>query len=54
VPSEPDGRPPPRWVLTRPGSPPDPADHLYERTSPDGEGVWTMRFVRSYPGGVTE
>ena len=64
LPVEPDGRPPARWIMTHPEpAGPDTAatapadagrDHLYERARLDGHGVWTMRFVRSDPLGVTE
>ncbi|RIV41337.1 hypothetical protein [Micromonospora radicis] len=54
LPAGPDGAPPRLWVLRRPAAAPTPAaDHLYARQRPDGT-VWTMRFVRTDPVGVTE
>ncbi|MDM4718841.1 hypothetical protein QTQ03_04225 [Micromonospora sp. WMMA1363] len=57
LPADADGTPPTRWVLRHPdgrgpavGGP----DHLYERDRPDGAGTWTMRFVHSYPVGMSE
>ncbi|PZF98098.1 hypothetical protein [Micromonospora deserti] len=57
LPAGPDGHPPARWVLRHPEGGPTVAgapDHLYERGRPDGTGTWTMRFVHSYPVGMTE
>ncbi|NJP35528.1 hypothetical protein [Micromonospora thermarum] len=58
LPADPDGAPPARWVLRHPdgggptvtGAP----DHLYERDRPDGSGTWEMRFVHTYPVGMSE
>ncbi|MER5338175.1 hypothetical protein [Micromonospora sp. NPDC002717] len=58
LPAGPDGSPPARWVLRHPdgaeaaggGGP----DHLYEREHAAGGGTWTMRFVHTYPVGMTE
>ncbi|MEU8262232.1 hypothetical protein AB0C02_16580 [Micromonospora sp. NPDC048999] len=56
LPADPDGAPPPRWIMRHPGRPtPDgEADHLYERDHRDGWGTWTMRYVRTEPFGATE
>ncbi|MEH0936137.1 hypothetical protein [Micromonospora psammae] len=58
VPADPDGDPPAHWVMRHPdgGAPPGGAgpDHLYARDRRDGTGVWTMRFVRTYPLGAGE
>ncbi|MFI7576732.1 hypothetical protein [Micromonospora sp. NPDC049497] len=54
LPAEPDGGPPARWILRHPdGGDPGLADHLYERADSRGGG-WTMRFVHTYPVGMTE
>ncbi|RKN48714.1 hypothetical protein D7223_11385 [Micromonospora endolithica] len=54
LPAEPDGGPPARWVLRHPdGQGPVGADHLYERAGAY-RGGWTMRFVHTYPIGMTE
>ncbi|MBX7266674.1 hypothetical protein KIF24_11915 [Micromonospora sp. Llam7] len=55
LPAGPDGTPPRLWVLRRQQAPPTPAaDHLYARQRADEAGVWSMRFVRTDPVGVTE
>ncbi|WP_320066228.1 hypothetical protein [Micromonospora sp. RTGN7] len=58
VPAGPDGAPPQRWVLRHPNGSPTPvggvADHLYQRDRPDDTGMWTMRFVRTDPFGMTQ
>ncbi|SCG74891.1 hypothetical protein [Micromonospora coxensis] len=58
LPADPDGAPPDRWVMRHPGGDPSPAgggaDHLYARERRDGAGVWTMRFVHTYPVGAGE
>ncbi|MGC4806268.1 hypothetical protein [Micromonospora sp. DT233] len=58
VPAGPDGAPPQRWVLRHPGGSAQPvgaaADHLYARDRPDDTGTWTMRFIRTYPLGMTQ
>ncbi|GGM40037.1 hypothetical protein GCM10011608_26040 [Micromonospora sonchi] len=54
LPAGPDGTPPRLWVLRRSEAAPAPAaDHLYARQRPE-DSVWTMRFVRTDPVGVTE
>lgn len=58
LPAEPDGSPPARWVLRHPdgtgAAGPGGPDHLYEREHPVAGGAWTMRFVHTYPVGMTE
>ncbi|MEV0806859.1 hypothetical protein [Micromonospora sp. NPDC050200] len=58
VPADPGGHPPERWVMRHPDAGPPPGgggpDHLYARDRRDGSGVWTMRFVRTYPVGASE
>ncbi|MGW4502114.1 hypothetical protein ACWENR_26320 [Micromonospora sp. NPDC004336] len=56
LPAEPDGAPPARWVLRHPDGAAGPGgpDHLYEREHPAGGDTWTMRFVHTYPVGMTE
>ncbi|MFB9236139.1 hypothetical protein ACFFWC_11370 [Plantactinospora siamensis] len=51
LPAEPDGSPPPRWVLSGHD---EPGDHLYERAAREAGGGWTMRYVRTYPAGITQ
>ncbi|WP_433393370.1 hypothetical protein [Micromonospora sp. KLBMP9576] len=58
LPAGPDGAPPARWILRHPDAVQTPAaggpDHLYQREPPVGGGTWTMRFVHTYPVGMTE
>ena len=58
LPAEPDGTPPMRWIVRHPDAAGPvtvgAAEHLYEREPPIGSGGWTMRFVHTYPVGMTE
>ncbi|MGK5522926.1 hypothetical protein ACSNN9_26705 [Micromonospora sp. URMC 107] len=58
LPAEPDGTPPAHWILRHPdGAGPATAggpDHLYQREHRADGGTWTMRFVHTYPAGMTE